>query len=59
MVFNVLLVVCGSFLIGYGIWSAFTKKSSMDTVGAFLALVGLVAALVGVLLICVPRFFIS
>lgn len=59
MVFNGILIVCGIFLIGYGIWSAFTKKPSMDTVGAFLALMGLAAALVGVLMICVPRFFTS
>lgn len=56
-IFNILLVVCGIFLIGSGIWTAFVKKHPMDTVGAFVALVGLIASLLGVLLICVPDFF--
>ncbi|RLB83667.1 MAG: hypothetical protein DRH17_01860 [Deltaproteobacteria bacterium] len=59
MVFNSLLIVCGIFLIASGIWGAFKKHPPMDTLGAFLALIGLIASLVGVLLICVPGFFAS
>ena len=57
MVFNGLFIICGIFLIGSGIRNAFMKKPPMDTVGAFLALLGLIASLVGIVLICVPDFF--
>jgi hypothetical membrane protein len=56
MVFNGLLIVCGIFLIGSGIWSAFTKEHPTDAIGAFLALVGLMVSLTGTLLTCVPDF---
>ena len=59
MLFNGLLVACGVLLIGSGIWFAFTNEPPMDTVGAFLASVGIVTVIVGVLLICVPGFFTS
>ena len=57
MVFNGLLIVCGIFLISSGVWNALTKKPSMDTAGALVALVGLLAVLFGILSICVPGFF--
>lgn len=57
MVFNVLLVACGIFLTGCGIWSAFAKKPPVDSVGAFFALSGFLTVLAGILMICVPGFF--
>jgi hypothetical membrane protein len=57
VVFNILLIVCGIFLIGSGIWCAFMKKHPIDAIGAFFALAGLVSALIGTLLTCVPNFF--
>jgi hypothetical membrane protein len=57
MVFNCMLIVCGTFLVASGIWNTFKKRPPWDAVSAFLAVVGLIASLVGVLLICVPGFF--
>ncbi|RLB96253.1 MAG: hypothetical protein DRH43_02505 [Deltaproteobacteria bacterium] len=57
MVFRAFIIICGIFLIGSGMWSAFTKKGPADAIGAFLALVGLMATIVGILMICVPGFF--
>jgi hypothetical protein len=57
MIFGGVLIVCGIFLVGSGMWSSFDKKHPWDTVGAFLALVGLAASILGILRICVPHFF--
>ena len=52
-----LLVVCSIFLVVFGLGAAFGKKHPSNTIGALMALVGLVTALIGTLLICVPGFF--
>lgn len=57
MVLNGILIVCGIFLVASGVWNTFKKKSPWDAVGAFLAIVGLIVSLVGVLLVCAPDFF--
>ena len=57
MAFNILLIVCGVFLLVSGIGTAFRSRAPMDAISAFLALAGLITSLVGVLLICVPDFF--
>jgi hypothetical protein len=57
MFFSAVSIICGILLIALGTWSAFSNDSPTGTIGAFLACVGTVAALVGVLLLCVPGFF--
>lgn len=57
MVTNGLLIACGFFMIAVGMRAAFAKKRPANTIGAFLALAGLAAALLGTLLVCVPNFF--
>lgn len=59
MFFSGFSIICGIFLIAFGTWSAFSNESPAGTIGAFLACVGTVVALVGVLLLCVPGFFTS
>ncbi len=57
MVLNGILIICGICLVASGVRNTFGKKSPWDAVGAFLAIVGLIVSLVGVLLVCVPDFF--
>lgn len=57
MVFDLVLLITGTTLMGYGSWRAFGREQPRDTMGAFLALVGFLVALTGTLMICVPSFF--
>jgi hypothetical membrane protein len=57
MFFSAFLIIYGILLIAFGTRYAFRNESPTGTVGAFLACVGTMVALVGVLLLCVPRFF--
>jgi hypothetical protein len=57
MVANGLLIAFGAFMVVFGMQAAFAKKHPRDTFGAFLALAGLVALLLGILRLCVPGFF--
>jgi hypothetical protein len=51
------MVLGGIVLICWGLPAAHRLKSPFDALAALLVLVGLVAALLGALLICVPGFF--
>jgi hypothetical protein len=57
MIFGGILILCGVCLIGSGILYSFTKKYPWDALGAFLAVVGLAASIIGTLNVCVPHFF--
>ncbi len=47
-----------AFLIP-GFKAAFDAKKPYDIIGAFSAIVGLIIAVIGTLLLCVPDFFTS
>jgi len=51
------MVLAGLALIVWGLPAAHRLKSPLDIAASFAVLVGLIAALVGALLICVPKFF--
>jgi len=51
------MVLAGIALICWGLPAAHRLKSPFDILAALAVLVGLVAALLGALLICVPGFF--
>jgi hypothetical protein len=53
------MVVTGIAAIGWGLSAAHRLKSPFDILAALLALAGLIAALVGALLIAVPGFFLE
>jgi hypothetical protein len=57
MLLKLILLIIGATLMGYGIWRAFGHEQPRDTIGALLALTGLVVALTGTVIICVPHFF--
>ena len=59
MFLNALLVIGGLLVIGWGFWAAHNAKKPFDLLGSFLILVGLAAAIIGTLLLCVPGFFSS
>ena len=52
---GLVLVVVGIVAGGWGVWSAFEKQRPW--IGALVAPLGIATALLGALLIFVPRFF--
>jgi hypothetical protein len=54
---KVLAILGGIGLLFGGVWASFEAKKPYDTWGAVLAPLGLVIALLGVLVLCVPGFF--
>jgi hypothetical protein len=59
MFLHVLMVIVGLFVIGWGFWAAHNAKKPLDVIGSFSILIGLAAAILGTLLVCVPGFFSS
>ena len=57
MALHVIMVLVGLALIGWGLPAAHRLKSPLDLVAALAVLAGVVAALLGALLLAVPRFF--
>ncbi|RME47484.1 MAG: hypothetical protein D6795_14025 [Deltaproteobacteria bacterium] len=57
IVWKVLLLLVGLFLLGFGIVGAMRFSPPRDTLASLLAPVGLLAALVAIVLLCVPDFF--
>ena len=53
------LIAIGLIGLVIGVWSSFEARKPYNYLGSVLAPVGLVAALIGVLLLCVPHFFSS
>jgi hypothetical protein len=51
------MVLAGLALMAWGLPAAHRLKSPLDIAAALAVLVGLVSALLGALLICVPHFF--
>ncbi len=59
MFLHVIMVIGGLFIIGWGFWAAHNAKKPLDLIGSFSILIGLAAAVIGTLLLCVPGFFSS
>ncbi len=51
------LIIIGLVALFWGFWAAHEAKKPLDIIGAIAAPVGLIVALLGVLLLCVPGFF--
>ncbi|MBW2107312.1 MAG: hypothetical protein JRI36_01425 [Deltaproteobacteria bacterium] len=54
---GLLLIACGVLLVVVGIWGAFSTASPKHTLCALAAVIGLAAAVTGILLVSVPGFF--
>ena len=53
----IMMIPVGICLMGWGFWSAYNLRKPWNSVNSLFAPVGLVIALTGVLLVCVPNFF--
>jgi len=53
----IIMIPAGLFGLGWGFWAAHNAARPLDIVGSFAILLGLVVALLGTLLVCVPGFF--
>jgi len=51
------MVIGGIVLIATGLWAVHCREGFLEKLGAFLAPIGLIIAILGVLLLCVPDFF--
>ena len=51
------MIPVGLFCLGWGFWAAHNAKKPVDIIGSLAILAGLVTALLGTLLVCVPGFF--
>ena len=58
MLLHALMVVGGLFVIGWGFWAAHNAKSPSTSLAQFSILIGLAVAILGTLLVCVPRLFL-
>ena len=54
---HAVMAVCGLLLISWGLPASHRLKSPVDVVAALAVLLGVVAALLGTLLIVAPGFF--
>jgi len=54
---HVLMVVGGVLFIGIGLWTAHYRTGFAEKIGAVLAPLGLLIAVLGILLLCLPDFF--
>jgi hypothetical protein len=50
-------IFIGLILLFWGFWASFEAKKPWQVFGSITAVVGLVTALIGTLLLCVPDFF--
>lgn len=57
LVLYIVMILAGLFSTGWGIWASHRCSGKKSLLGAILAPLGLVIALLGVLLVCVPNFF--
>lgn len=57
MLLHVAMILSGLAVIVAGFWGTFNAKSPLSTIAALFLPVGLIAALMGLLLLCVPNFF--
>ncbi len=54
---HILMVIGGLFMLGVGFGAIHYRSGTMQKLGAICAPLGLLIALIGVLLLCVPDFF--
>ena len=58
-VLYVLMILAGLFGLAWGFWAAHNTKTPVDIIGSVVIILGLITALLGTLLVCVPGFFSS
>ena len=56
-VLYILMIPVGLLGLGWGFWAAHNAKKPFDVIGSLVILIGFIVALLGTLLVCVPKFF--
>ena len=57
MMVHISMIVLGLIILVAGFWGTFNSRRPWNTISALFLPVGLITALTGVLLLCVPDFF--
>jgi hypothetical protein len=57
MIAQILMIAVGLAVVAAGFWGTFNAKKPWNTIAALSLPIGLITALIGVLLLCVPDFF--
>lgn len=57
LIIHIAMIVVGLAILVSGFWITFNAKKPWNTIGALSLPIGLITALMGVLLLCVPNFF--
>lgn len=57
MILYIAMIVCGLAMIVAGFWGTYNTKSPWNIIASVFLPIGLITALMGVLLVCVPNFF--
>lgn len=57
MVIHIAMIIIGISILVLGFWGTFNTKSPWSSIFALSLPFGLITALMGVLLVCVPNFF--
>lgn len=57
MILHILMIAAGLGIIVGGFWGTFYAKKPWNSIAALSLPIGLITALLGVLLVCVPNFF--
>lgn len=57
MILYIAMIVCGLAMIVAGFWGTFNTKTPWNIIAYIFLPIGLITALMGVLLVCIPNFF--
>lgn len=57
MIIHILMIAAGLIILVGGFWGTFNAKRPWNTIASLFLPIGLVTALIGVLLLCIPNFF--
>lgn len=57
MIIHILMIAAGLLILAAGFWGTFNAKRPWNTIASLFLPIGLVTALIGILLLCVPNFF--
>lgn len=57
MIVHIAMIIGGLVIVAAGFWGTFYAKKPFNTIAALSLPIGLITALIGILLLCVPDFF--
>ncbi len=54
---HLITILLGLFGVFWGFWASFETRKPINVIGSIVAPIGLLTAIIGTLLLCVPDFF--